>query len=103
MIEDDGDCDDSTMVCEAMEKLKAEICQEDMKNQMAILIFPWPSYCLFNLKPLFARLNKSYSGTECCNVTRTLGWQKSGNRGVTFAEVEWTLSLCPTIFIIFVD
>ena len=42
MIEGDGDCDDSTIVCEAMKKLKAEICQEDMKNQMAILIFHGP-------------------------------------------------------------
>lgn len=103
MIEGDGDCDDSTMVCEAVQKLKAEICQEDMKNQMAILIFPWPSDWLLNLKPLFACLNKSDSGTDCCHVTRTLGWQKSGNKGVTFAEVEWTLSMCATIFIISVD
>lgn len=82
MIEDDGDCDDSTMVCEAMEKLKAEICQEDMKNQMAILIFPWPSYCLFNLKPLFARLNKSYSGTvlSCYkDIGMAKVWQQRGH------------------------
>ena len=103
MIEGDGDCDDSTMVCEGMQKPKTEICQEDMKNQMAVLIFPLPSDCLFNLEPLFARLNKSNSGTECCHVTRTLGWQKSGNKGITFAEVEWTLSICGTVFIISVD
>lgn len=46
MIEGDGDCDDSTMVCEGMQKPKTEICQEDMKNQMAVLIFPSPSVYL---------------------------------------------------------
>lgn len=50
-------------------------------------------------KCLFAHLNFSESGADCCHVTKTAGWQKSCREESYFAEAEGTLSTCATIFV----
>lgn len=52
-----------------------------------------------NLQPVCVHCDFSDSGTEWCHIPRTSRWQKSGNRGSFFAQVDWTLSSCLISFI----
>ena len=89
----------SHLAGEGMQKLKNGVCQSATKTQVAILGFSSPQL-FFTLQPLLSILT-SYSGADCCQVTRTSGWQKSGNKGPFFTEAEFELHPhVPCIFIL---
>lgn len=58
---------------------KPEKCQGAGLTMQPSWVSHSPDYS-FNLSPL-THLNFSDSGTDCCRVTRTSKWQKSGNEG----------------------
>ena len=74
--------------------MKNRVCQGAGENQADVCgVSPSPD-CSFHFQPLFTGLNFSDSGADSCHVTRTSGWQKSGNEGPVFVEAEWTSSTC---------
>lgn len=59
-----------------------------------------PKYS-FNLQSLFTHLNFSYLETDCWHVTRTSGWQKSGNEESFLKNRMDFISTCHSLILRF--